>query len=385
MLSRRIKDKLESIQTPFYLYDMELLRTTLETAKEESERYGYKIHYALKANFEQRIFDTVREFGMGVDCVSGNEVRYSIESGFAADSIVFAGVGKSDDEIRYGIEQGIFAFNCESRHEMVVINGIAAEMGKTANIALRINPDVEPQTHKYISTGQGDSKFGISYKEIDEVVAELPNLKNINITGLHFHIGSQITTMEPFENLCKRVNMLYGWFTERGFELSHINLGGGLGVDYQNPDSQPVPDFAKYFAVFADNLDIDPAIDIHFELGRSLVAQCGELITRVLYNKVNSAGRNVAIVDASMSELIRPALYQAHHNIVNLSRNDETGVYTIAGTVCESSDFFAKGITLPAPKRGDLLTIETAGAYGSAMASRYNLHDLPNSVFSDRL
>lgn len=385
MLSRRIKDKLQHIATPFYLYDMELLRATLEIVNEESARYGYKVHYALKANFDKRIFETVREFGMGVDCVSGNEVKYAVESGFPASSVVYAGVGKSDDEIRYGIEQGIFAFNCESRQELEVINGIAAEMGKIANVALRINPDVDPQTHKNISTGHGDSKFGISYKEVEEVAAKLPELKNINITGLHFHIGSQITSMEPFENLCKRVNMLYGWFTERGFTLTHLNVGGGLGVNYENPEAQPIPDFKTYFAVFAEHLDIDPAIEVHFELGRSLVGQCGELITKVLYNKVTAAGSNVAIVDASMTELIRPALYQAHHAIENLNRNDEEGVYTIAGTVCESSDIFAKGITLPAPRRGDLLTLKTAGAYGSAMASRYNMHELPTSVYSDDL
>lgn len=385
MLSREIKDKIQDIATPFYLYDMELLRTTLEIAKEESSKYGYKIHYALKANFDERIFQTVRGFGMGVDCVSGNEVRYAIEQGFAADSVVFAGVGKTDEEIRCGIEQGIFAFNCESRHEMEIINGIASGMGKVANVALRINPDVDPQTHKNISTGHGDSKFGISYKEIEEVAAELSELKNINITGLHFHIGSQITSMEPFENLCKRVNMLYGWFSERGFTFSHINVGGGLGVNYSDPESEPIPDFKKYFAVFAENLDIDPAIEIHFELGRSLVGQCGELITKVLYNKVTAAGTKVAIVDASMTELIRPALYQAHHSIENLSRNGEEGVYTIAGTVCESSDIFARGITLPTPQRGDLLTLKTAGAYGAAMASRYNMHDIPEAVYSDEI
>lgn len=385
MLSAHIKDKLGAYPTPFYLYDMELLRTTLEMAREESARYGYKIHYALKANFERRIFETVREFGMGVDCVSGNEVRYSVESGFPASSIVYAGVGKCDEEIRYGIEQGIFAFNCESRHELEVINSIAAEMGKVADVALRINPDVDPKTHKNISTGHGDSKFGISYKEIDEVAAMLPELKNVNITGLHFHIGSQITTWEPFVNLCKRVNMLYEWFTERGFILTHINVGGGLGVNYTDPESQPVPDFKTYFGIFAENLDIDPAVEIHFELGRSLVGQCGELISKVLYNKTTIGGNNVAIVDASMTDLIRPALYDARHAIVNLTGSGKEEVYTIGGTVCESSDIFARDITLPELRRGDLITFKTAGAYGSAMASRYNMHDLPGSVYSDEM
>lgn len=385
MLSREIKNKLHGFRTPFYLYDMELLRTTLEMAREESSQYGYKVHYALKANFDRRIFDEMREAGFGVDCVSGNEVRYAIECGFPADSIVFAGVGKSDDEIRYGIEQGIFAFNCESRAELEIINEIAGQMGKVADVALRINPDVEPMTHKYISTGQADSKFGISYKEIDEVTARLAELKNVNITGLHFHIGSQITKMEVFENLCKRVNMLYVWFTERGFTFSHINLGGGLGVDYLTPEEHPVPDFKTYFGIFARHLDIDPAIEIHFELGRSLVAQCGELITKVLYNKVNAGGRNVAIVDASMTDLIRPALYQASHSIENLDGSGKEKNYMIGGTVCESSDIFARDITLPELKRGDLITMKTAGAYGSAMASQYNMHELPGAIYSDEI
>lgn len=385
MLSSKIRNRLGGLPTPFYLYDMELLRTTLEIAKEESERYGYKVHYALKANFDERIFETVRGFGFGVDCVSGNEVRYAVESGFPADSVVYAGVGKSDDEIRYGIEQGIFAFNCESRHELEVINGIAAEMGKTADVALRINPDVDPKTHKHISTGQGDSKFGISYKEIEELTANLPELNNINITGLHFHIGSQITDMEPFVNLCERANELYMWFAGRGFSFTHINVGGGLGVDYKTPEAHPIPDFETYFAIFAEHLDIAPDIEVHFELGRSLVGQCGELITKVLYNKVTAEGSDIAIVDASMTELIRPALYQVRHAIENISRTGEEGVYTIAGTVCESSDIFARGITLSAPKRGDLLTLKTAGAYGASMASRYNMHDLPRPVYSDEL
>ena len=385
MLSREIREKLANFRTPFYLYDMELLRHTLERARKESARYGYKIHYALKANFDRRIFETVRQYGMGVDCVSGNEVRYSIESGFPANSIVYAGVGKRDDEIRYGIEQGIFAFNCESRHELEIINALAADMGKVTNVALRINPDVDPQTHKNISTGHGDSKFGISYKEIYEVAAMLPELKNVNVTGLHFHIGSQITTWEPFINLCKRVNTLYEWFTERGFKLSHINVGGGLGVNYKDPESQPIPDFKTYFSIFAEHLEIDPAIEIHFELGRSLVGQCGELISQVLFNKTTVGGNNVAIIDASMTELIRPALYDAHHAIENLSNNGNKTTYTIGGTVCESSDIFARGIELPELHRGDLISIKTAGAYGSAMASRYNMHDLPEAIYSDEI
>ncbi len=385
MLSRKVREKLATHETPFYFYDIELLRATLAAVKAESEQYGYRVHYALKANFDPRIVDCIKAYGLGVDCVSGNEIRYAIEKGFSPKGIVFAGVGKSDDEIRYALEQGIFAFNCESAHELEIINELAAEMGKMADVALRINPDVDPMTHRYISTGQADSKFGISYKEIEEVADRLEALKNIRITGLHFHIGSQIREMRVFEYLCLRVNTLYEWFKNRGFHLSHINLGGGLGVDYEQPESEPTPNFKQYFAIFNRHLKIDPALEIHFELGRAIVAQCGELITRVLYNKVTAGGKQVAVVDASMTQLIRPALYQAHHAIENLSGGSDYKTYTIAGTACESSDIFADGIRLPHPRRGDLLSIKTAGAYGASMASRYNMHDLPAAIYSDEL
>lgn len=386
MLSRRIKDKLERFETPFYIYDMDLLAQTLWAVTEQAEWYGYKVHYALKANFEPRIVERIRQFGPGADCVSGNEVRFAIEAGFPPSSIVYAGVGKSDAEIRYGLEQGIFAFNCESRQEVGVINAIAAQMDCTANIALRINPDVDPETHRYISTGQADSKFGISYKEIGELTAELGGMKNVRVTGLHFHVGSQIRNMEIFERLCRRINMLYEWFAGQGFAFSHINVGGGLGVDYENPESEPVPDFMAYFDTFHKNLRIAPGCEVHFELGRSIVAQCGELISRVLFTKTNAGGRNVAIVDASMTDLVRPALYNARHSVVNLDgAGREEYSYILAGTVCETSDVFSDDVRLPELRRGDLISIRSAGAYGSVMASRYNMHPIAPAVFSDSI
>ncbi|MFI3330370.1 MAG: diaminopimelate decarboxylase [Rikenellaceae bacterium] len=381
MLSREIAGELKNIRTPFYLYDMSLLRRTLDTVKTNADKYGYFVHYALKANFDLEVFKTVKEYGFGVDCVSGNEVKYAIENGFAANSIVFAGVGKTDEEITIGIENGIFAFNCESAEELENINTIAEKMGKVVNVALRLNPDIDPQTHKHISTGNADSKFGISYLEVEQLADKIETLKNVNITGLHFHVGSQILKMEVFEHLCARVNTLYDWFTNRGFKLTHINVGGGLGIDYDNPDENPIPDFESYFATFANNLKLDENITLHFELGRSIVGQCGEFISTVLYNKVNAAGKNVAIIDGSMTELIRPALYSAKHAIENLNPSDETKVYTLAGTVCESSDIFARDLELPLLKRGDLVTLKSAGAYGAAMASAYNMHDLPESIY----
>ncbi len=385
MLNETFVQKIKNIKTPFYYYDMELLHTTLKKLTEESGKYGFHVHYALKANFDPRLLQEIRQYGLGVDCVSGNEVRCAIEAGFPAEKIVFAGVGKSDDEIIYALEQNIFSFNCESREELEVINSLAAQRNKTARIALRINPDIDPHTHQHISTGKADNKFGISYTEIDEVLAQLQTLNNINITGIHFHIGSQISQMKVFEYLCKRVNTIAEWFEEKGLNLSHINVGGGLSINYENPDANPVSNFKEYFEIFAQNLHLRPGQTLHFELGRSVVGQCGTLISRVLYNKTTGSGKRFIIIDASMTELIRPALYQAHHAIVNLSSDQGAITYNVAGGVCESTDVFAKDIVLPETKRGDIIAIKSAGAYGSSMASRYNLRNLPASVYSDKL
>ena len=385
MLNETFVQKIKNIKTPFYYYDMELLHTTLKKLTEESGKYGFHVHYALKANFDPRLLQEIRQYDLGVDCVSGNEVRCAIEAGFPAEKIVFAGVGKSDDEIIYAQEQNIFSFNCESREELEVINSLAAQRNKTARIALRINPDVDPHTHQHISTGKADNKFGISYTEIDEVLAQLQTLNNINITGIHFHIGSQISQMKVFEYLCKRVNTIAEWFEEKGLNLSHINVGGGLSINYENPDANPVSNFKEYFEIFAQNLHLRPGQTLHFELGRSVVGQCGTLISRVLYNKTTGSGKRFIIIDASMTELIRPALYQAHHAIVNLSSDQGAITYNVAGGVCESTDVFAKDIVLPETKRGDIIAIKSAGAYGSSMASRYNLRNLPASVYSDKL
>lgn len=382
MGARDVLDRLQGLPTPFYYYDMELLRATLSSVMESANKYNYKVHYAIKANFDSRIIEEARKAGLGADCVSGNEIRRAIECGIAASEIVFAGVGKSDAEIEYALEQGIFSFNCESREELEVINEIACRMGRKASIALRINPDVDPMTHAHISTGKADNKFGISYTEIDEVVAQIDTLLNIEIVGLHFHIGSQIRNMEVFEKLSLRINEIKGWFIERGIEIKHLNMGGGLGVDYEDPDGEPMPNFEALFAVINQNLIVEPYQTVHFELGRSIVAQCGELITRVLYNKTTPSGRKIVIVDAGMTDLLRPALYGATHKVENLSSTAENQTYTVVGPICESSDTFAKDIELPATKRGDIITIRTAGAYGMAMASNYNLRDLPQSVYS---
>lgn len=371
----------EGLKTPFYWYDSQLLDQTLQTVKSLADRHGYHVHYAVKANGNLEILRRVNAAGLGTDCVSGNEILQSIAAGIAPEKIAFAGVGKSDEEICIGLENNIFCFNCESIPEIEVIDEIAGQMGKRAHIALRINPNVHASTHHYITTGLEENKFGINTWALDDVLKVLERTKNVELIGLHFHIGSQILDMQDFRNLCTRVNEIQEWFYARKIIVEHINVGGGLGVNYEQPDKQPIPTFEEYFKVFAESLKLRPKQQLHFELGRAIVAQCGSLITKVLYVK-NGTNKKFAIVDAGFTELIRPALYQAVHKIENISSTEPEEKYDVVGPICESSDCFAKSIDLAGCHRGDLLAIRTAGAYGEAMASTYNLRTLVKGYFS---
>ena len=386
MLSRQIASKLRGYETPFYLYDTGLLRQTLESVVSESNKYGYKVHYAIKANYDDHLLGIIREYGLGIDCASGNELRKAIEAGFDPKGIVYAGVGKRDKELRYAIEQEILAINCESIQELELIDRFSAEMGKTTEVALRINPDIDPKTNHCIDTGQADSKFGISYEEVLEHAEELRTLEHIRIIGLHLHIGSQIRELHVFENMCNKVNVIVENLERLGFTLRFVDVGGGLGVNYDVPENEPIPNFASLFSIVHNHLRVGDR-EVHFEFGRSIVAECGELITTVLFNKTTATGRRLLIVDASMTELIRPALYGSYHNIENITAADDAPrpKYTGVGTACESTDVFDENVTLRTTQRGDLLTIKSAGAYGMSMASRYNLHDLPGAVYSDEI
>ena len=385
MLSRQIASKLRGYETPFYLYDTALLRQTLESVVSESNKYGYKVHYAIKANYDDHLLGIIREYGLGIDCASGNELRKAIEAGFDPKGIVYAGVGKRDKELRYAIEQEILAINCESIQELELIDRFSAEMGKTTDVALRINPDIDPKTNHCIDTGQADSKFGISYEEVLEHAGEIRALTHIRIIGLHLHIGSQIRELHVFENMCNKVNAIVEKLKSHGFSFRMVDVGGGLGINYDVPENEPIPNFASLFAIVHEYLNVGDH-EVHFEFGRSIVGECGELITRVLFNKTTATGRRLLIVDASMTELIRPMLYGAYHNIENITSQDESRTkYTVVGTACESTDVFDENVSLRKTQRGDLLSIKSAGAYGRSMASQYNLHDLPAAVYSDSL
>ena len=376
-------DKFKTLETPFYYYDLNVLKNTLEEIKSNVSGVPFKVHYAIKANANDRILSIIRESGLGVDCVSGGELNAAIKAGFDGSKIAFAGVGKTDKEISAGIDNDIFCFNVESLPEMQVINEIASNKGKTANVAIRINPNIDAHTHKYITTGLNENKFGINLPQLDDIVKATLAMPNVKLCGFHFHIGSQILEKEPFIMLCEKINELQDKYEKQGIEIKIINVGGGLGIDYNNPDSALIPDFKGYFDIFKQNLKLRHGQELHFELGRSVVAQCGSLITRVTYVKSGTAKKFI-IVDAGMSDLIRPALYQAHHKIENItSTATDVDVYDVVGPICESSDSFGTDETLALTKRGDMIALRSAGAYGEIMASHYNCREFPQSVYSD--
>jgi len=371
-----------SLETPFYFYDLTLLQKTLSTCADAAKLYNFHVHYAMKANFNQRVLEKIKATGFGADCVSGGEVSKAIEVGFSKDQVVFAGVGKSDKEINGALDNDIFCFNVESIQELEVINELAGKKNKKARVAIRINPNVDAHTHHNITTGLDENKFGINSWDLPLCAETLKKSPNLEFIGIHFHIGSQITNLDVYKNLCVRVNEFAQWFEQRGFTVKVLNVGGGLGIDYHNPEQQ-IPDFTSYFKIFKEFLNVRPNQEVHFELGRALVGQSSSLISRVLYVK-NGKKKNFIILDAGMTELMRPALYQAYHKISNISRLTESNAvkYDVVGPICESTDCFGKEVELPGTLRGDLIALNSTGAYGEVMASHYNLRENIVSVYN---
>ncbi len=385
MLDKLPIEKFRTLRTPFYYYDTNLLRKTLKTINDESSRYpNYHVHYAVKANANLKVLHVINEAGLGIDCVSGGEIQQVLKARFPANKIVFAGVGKSDWEIELGIDNDIFCFNVESIPELQVINQIATSKGKQANVCFRINPNVGAHTHANITTGLAENKFGIAMDDMEAVISVASHMQGVQFKGLHFHIGSQILQMNDFIALCRRINELQERLEAKGIFCQIINVGGGLGIDYDNPEQNPIPDFREYFSTYNRYLRLRPGQSVHFELGRSVVAQCGMLITRVNFVK-QATRKQFAIVDAGMTDLIRPALYDAHHKAVNLTSQGAQQTYDLVGPICESSDVFSKDIQLNAVNRGDLIALLSAGAYGEIMASCYNCRPLPQGYTSDEL
>lgn len=377
-------DKFQQIETPFYYYDVDVLRKTLSEINRQIQDAPFVVHYALKANVNPIILSEIKKAGLGADCVSGGEVQAAIEAGIPASMVAFAGVGKADREINLALDNDIFCFNVESIPELEVINELAAAKGKTASVALRINPNVDAHTHHKITTGLNENKFGINMEDLEKVTELARSLPNVNLIGIHFHIGSQITDLTAFQDLCVRLKEIQAFFSNKNITLQHINVGGGLGVNYEHPNHFPIPDFEAYFRIFKQHVQLEEGQTLHFELGRSIVAQCGSLISRVLYVKQGSQ-KKFAILDAGFTELLRPALYGAYHRIENLTSELPEEAYDVVGPICESSDVFAKECYINKPKRGDLIALRTAGAYGEIMASQYNLRSLPKGYSSDEL
>ena len=377
--------RFKEVHTPFYFYNTALLKETLQKIKKEiSAHKNYIIHYAIKANANPKLLRLIAQAGFGADCVSGGEIQRALDTGFPASKIVFAGVGKSDWEINLGLDNDIFCFNVESEPELEVINELAKAKGKIASIAFRINPNIGAHTHANITTGLAENKFGIAMKDMEHIIQKAEQLCHIRVLGLHFHIGSQILEMDDFIALCQRINQLIEQLRQAHHRIEHINVGGGLGIDYEHPDKHPIPNFSFYFNTYAKYLNLSDGQQLHFELGRAVVGQCGSLVTRVLYVK-QGATKQFIIVDAGMTDLIRPALYQAHHQIENLNSREVLEKYDVVGPICESSDVFAKDILLPKTHRGDLIALHSAGAYGEIMASQYNCRALPQSYTTEEL
>ena len=374
-----------SMETPFYYYDAALLRDTLRCITNEAGKYeNFCVHYAIKANANAKVLGIIAQAGLGADCVSGGEIQAAINAGFPASKIVYAGVGKSDWEINLGLDKGIYCFNVESTAELEVIEELAAAKNTTAQVCLRINPNVGAHTHANITTGLAENKFGIAMEDMVDLIGKAQSMQHIRFIGLHFHIGSQILDMGDFEALCNRINELQDLLDKQHICVEDINVGGGLGIDYAHPNRVPVPDFTAYFQTYARHLKLRPNQKLHFELGRAVVGQCGSLITRVLYVK-QGTHKQFAIVDAGMTDLIRPALYQAYHKIENISNEEAEECYDVVGPICESSDVFAKAIDLNKCHRGDFIALRSAGAYGEIMASQYNCRKLPKGYISEEL
>ena len=378
-------DRFQEVETPFYYYDTALLRQTLQTINEEAGKHdGFVVHYAIKANANPKVLRIISQAGLGADCVSGGEIRRCLDNGFQAKKIVYAGVGKADWEINLGLDRNIFCFNVESIAELEVINELAKKKGKVARICFRINPDVGAHTNAKITTGLAENKFGIAMQDMLPAIDEAAKMSNIEFIGLHFHIGSQILDMGDFEALCNRINDIQDELEKKHIRVENINVGGGLGIDYRHPNRVPIPDFKDYFDTYARHLKLRPGQKLHFELGRAVVGQMGSLITRCLYVKQGTA-KQFVIVDAGMTDLIRPALYQAYHKIENITSDEKTATYDVVGPICESSDVFAKAVDLNTTHRGDLLAVRSAGAYGEIMASQYNCRKLPEGYITEDL
>ncbi len=364
------------VGTPFYCYSTATLTRHYKVFAEAFSSADALVCYSIKANSNIAVLKTLGNLGSGMDVVSEGELRRARAAGVAPEKIVFSGVGKTRDEMTYALKEGIYAFNVESEAELAALNDVACQAGVSARVAYRVNPDIDPKTHKKISTGKAEDKFGVPYDRARGLYREAANLPGINPCGIHMHIGSQITKLEPFGDAFALLRELAGQLMQDGLTLEFINFGGGLGVPYKADD--PVPPHPDEYAAIVLAAAKDLNVKLLFEPGRMIAANAGILVTRVLYTKTGAA-QSFTIVDAAMNDLIRPTLYEAWHDIIPVEERlvDTPGHLTdVVGPVCETGDYLALARKLPDYSSGDLMAILTAGAYGAAQSSTYNTRPL---------
>jgi diaminopimelate decarboxylase len=367
--------------TPVYIYSAAAIRGRFREYDEALAGVPHRVCYAVKANGNLSVLRLLAKEGAGFDIVSGGELFRVTRAGGEAEGVVFAGVGKTRDEIEMALEAGIHSFNCESEAEIALIAALAARLGKQASVAVRVNPDVDAETHPYISTGLKEHKFGINISEIEQVYERARGLAGVRMEGVACHIGSQLLDTSPLIEAAKRLVELVERLRARGFAIKYLDLGGGIGVPYKPDDARP--DVRGFLSAIRE-LVKEHALTLLFEPGRSIVAEAGALVTRVLYRKPGT-GKEFMVVDAAMTELIRPALYGAYHEIVPLRKSRVPGTVTadVVGPVCESADFLAKGRELPQVMPGEYMAVMTAGAYGWVASSNYNARPRAAEVLVD--
>lgn len=365
----------KKIKTPFYLYSKKTILRHFFQIKDAFKEIQPLICFSIKSNANPKVLKTLKKAGSGFDIVSGGELKKALKAGVSGQKIVFAGIGKTSEEIKKAIKSNIFMFNCESSNEILLINKIAEQLKKKITIAIRINPDIIPQTHKYITTGKKETKFGISIYEIKNVLKILKQCSNISLKGIHFHIGSQITEVSPYIKAIKKILNLIKEIQKHHFVIEYLNIGGGLGIIYKNEKPQTPDEFARKIIPLIKNKNLK----LILEPGRYIVGNAGVLITKVIYIK-KSLNKTFVIVDAGMNTLIRPSLYEAYHEIIPLKQTKHKFKVDVVGPICETGDFFAKNRLIGKVCENNYLAIKSAGAYGRVMASTYNARPLPPEV-----
>ena len=375
-----VNDLAKEFETPLYIYSKNHFIKQYQDFENAFKSINHKIFYAMKANFNLSVINTFVKLGSGVDANSEGELYRALKTGIDPSKVILTSVGKTKNEIKLGLEKNVLMIKAESEEEIELINKIAGEMNKVARVAIRVNPDVDAKTHPYISTGLSSNKFGVDTKTALSIYKRRKDFPNIQFTGIDMHIGSQITSIDPFVEAVEKLSELYFEIEKDGLKLNHFDVGGGIGVSYNSEKTFSINDFAERTIPLFKKLDCE----IIFEPGRFLTANGGILVTEVLYNKKNG-DKNFVIIDAAMNDLLRPSIYQAYHHIqpVHKFENRNEIVADVVGPICETGDYFARDRKITESKSGELLAVMSAGAYGMVMTSNYNARRRPAEILVD--